>query len=616
MGGTTQAGMTVEQDVMISMRDGALMATDIYLPAGAGPVPLLLERTPYGKHLPSRSEIRASHTDKPLSRAEVARYFVERGYGVVYQDTRGRWGSEGRFAKYLAEAADGFDAVEALAGRPESDGRVGMFGLSYCAHTQVAAASLGPPSLKAMVADSGGFSSAHRSGVRQGGAFELKQATWALRQARVSPEAAADPDLHAALAAEDVRDWFTRMPWRPGVSPVRWHPAYERYLLDQWRGGTFDDSWRQPGLYAAGYYDRFAEVAQIHMSSWYDPYTLTASDNYLGLKAAGARRLGLVLGPWTHGDRSLTYAGDVDFGPAATLDGQLAPDFLAFRADFFDRVFRGGDAAADPAPVKVFVMGGGSGRKIASGRLDHGGHWWSFADWPPPGATATPMYFGPDGRLADEPPPAARIDYDFDPKRPTPTIGGAISSLEPVAPGGAFDQTETSSVYGATPPFLPLASRPDVLAFETSPLERPVTIAGPVVARLWVASDAPDTDFTLKLVDVHPPSPDYPRGYAMGLTDGILRMRYRDDMAAPALMTPGEVCCIEIEAFPTANLFLPGHRIRVDISSSNFPKFDVNPNTGEAEGQSRRARVAVNTVFVGGDRASHILLPLLPAPPS
>ena len=496
MGASTQAGMTIERDIMIPMRDGARMATDIYAPEGSGPFPLLLERTPYGKHLASRSEIRAADPKSPLSRADVARYFVSRGYAVAYQDTRGRWASEGRFAKYLAEAADGFDTIEALAAMPISDGRIGMFGLSYSAHTQVAAASLGPPALKAILADSGGFSNAHRSGVRQGGAFELKQATWALRQARLSPEAAADPVLKAALDAEDVRDWFTRMPWRPGVSPVRRHPAYEAYLLDQWRAGAFDESWRQPGLYAAGFYDRFRDVAQIHMSSWYDPYTLTASDNYLGLKAAGARTLGLTLGPWTHGDRSLTYAGDVDFGAAATLDGQLADDFLQYRANFFDRVFRK-EGVPDDKPVKIFIMGGGSGARSASGRLDHGGHWRAFADWPPPEAQGTAMYFAPDGRLTAEAPQATRIDYAFDPSRPTPTIGGAISSLEPVAPGGAFDQVEGAHVFGAQPPFLPLASRADVLAFETPPLARDAIVVGPIVARLWVASDGLDTDFTI-----------------------------------------------------------------------------------------------------------------------
>jgi putative CocE/NonD family hydrolase len=162
------------------------------------------------------------------------------------------------------------------------------------------------------------------------------------------------------------------------------------------------------------------------------------------------------------------------------------------------------------------------------------------------------------------------------------------------------------------PPFLPLASRPDVLVFQTAPLDVPLQVVGPLEAELFVATDGPDTDFTAKLIDVHPPSADYPKGYAMILTDGILRLRYAEDPARPRLRSPGEVVKIRITLFPTANLFLPGHRIRLDISSSNFPKFDVNPNTGEPEGMAQRRRIAVNTVFVDRDRPSRVVLPLLP----
>jgi len=171
---------------------------------------------------------------------------------------------------------------------------------------------------------------------------------------------------------------------------------------------------------------------------------------------------------------------------------------------------------------------------------------------------------------------------------------------------------EGPAFFGCVPPYLPLASRPDVLVFQTPPLARPVQIAGPVEAELFVATDGPDTDFTAKLIDVHPPSADYPRGYAMNLTDGILRLRYAEDPSQPRLRRPGEVMRIRITLFPTANLFLPGHRIRVDVSSSNFPKFDVNPNTGEAEGAARRSRIAVNTVFVDATRPSRVVLPVLP----
>jgi putative CocE/NonD family hydrolase len=181
-----------------------------------------------------------------------------------------------------------------------------------------------------------------------------------------------------------------------------------------------------------------------------------------------------------------------------------------------------------------------------------------------------------------------------------------------VARGGAFDQTEGKEFFGCAPPYLPLASRPDVLVFQTAPLDKPMQIVGPIEADLWVATDGPDTDFTAKLIDVHPPSADYPRGYAMLLTDGILRLRYAEDPSHPRLRTAGEVVRAKITLSPTANLFLLGHRIRLDISSSNFPKFDVNPNTGEPEGRSRRRRVATNTLFVDAARPSRVVLPVLP----
>jgi hypothetical protein len=219
-----------------------------------------------------------------------------------------------------------------------------------------------------------------------------------------------------------------------------------------------------------------------------------------------------------------------------------------------------------------------------------------------------------DGGLARSVPAsgAAARSYDFDPSHPVPTIGGAMSSLDPVAHAGSWDQTEGPEFFGCTPPYLPLASRRDVLVFQTQPLDAPVQVVGPIEAELWVATDGPDTDFTAKLIDVHPPSADYPKGYAMILTDGIVRLRYAEDPARPRLRQPGEVVKIRVTLFPTANLFMPGHRIRLDVSSSNFPKFDVNPNTGEPEGAALRKRVAVNTVFVDADRPSHVVLPLLP----
>jgi putative CocE/NonD family hydrolase len=346
------------------------------------------------------------------------------------------------------------------------------------------------------------------------------------------------------------------------------------------------------------------------MSSWWDPYPLTATANYMGLKRAGRGPQRLILGPWTHGDRSLTRFGDVDFGPAASLDA-WAGDWRAYRLRFFDHVIK--DTPLHEPAVRVFVMGGGSGRRTPEGHLDHGGEWLTAEDWPLPGTDFVRFHLHADGGLDPAAPSAtaAPLSFDFDPAHPVPTIGGAMSSLEPVAAAGSWNQVEAPGFFGCTPPYLPLASRPDVLVFQTPPLAEPVRIAGPVIAELFVATDGPDTDFTAKLIDVHPPSADYPQGYAMILTDGIMRVRYAEDPASPRLRRGGEVVRIAITLFPTANLFLPGHRIRLDVSSSNFPKFDVNPNTGEPEGRARRRRVAVNTVFVDAGRPSHLVLPVL-----
>jgi putative CocE/NonD family hydrolase len=596
---------------MVAMRDGVRLATDVYLPEEGGPFPIILERTPYGRNIASRSEITAASPDEPASRTELAAYFAAHGYGIAYQDCRGRHGSEGRFTKYLSEGPDGFDSCAWLLRQSWCDGRIGTMGLSYGAHTQAALGCLDPPGLKAQIIDSGGFADAWRGGIRQFGAFELKQATWAHKQAILSPEAEADPVLKAALEAEDIRDWFKRLPWRQGHSPLRHHPDYEAFLFEQWTHGAFDAYWRQLGIWTEGFHERYSRAACVHMSSWYDPYPLTAAMNYSGLRRAGRGEQRLVLGPWTHGDRSRTSFGDVEFGPRATLDA-WAGDFRKFRLRFFDHAVKGmpdGEPAA-----RVFVMGGGSGRRSPQGKLEHGGEWLEAADWPPPDVAFTPFYLQAEGGLASEPPMAqnAPLRFAFDPAHPVPTIGGAISSLEPVASAGPFDQVEAAEFFGCEPPYLPLASRADVLVFQTPPLAAPLRIVGPIEGELFVATDAPDTDFTAKLIDVHPASADYPRGYAMLLTDGILRLRYANDPEHPRLATPGEVRRITVTLFPTANLFMPGHRVRLDIASSNFPKFDVNPNSGEPEGLARLRRIAVNTVFADTSRPSRVMLPVLP----
>jgi len=609
-----------EADVMVTARDGVQLATDIYRPARAGkPVegtfPVILERTPYGKHLSSRSELDAGE-QKPRSRLEIASYFVEQGYIVVYQDCRGRYGSQGKFIKYLSDGEDGFDTIDWIARQPWCDGRVATMGLSYAAHTQMAAGCLAPKAMAAMVLDCGGFSNAYRVAIRNGGAFEMKQATWAFNQARESPQAKADPVVRAALAQENLRDWFKALPWRPGQSPVRHVPEYEDYLFEQWYAGEFSEYWKQLGIYAEGWYDEFADVPQTHMSGWYDPYVPTAIGNYQAMKARKRSAMRLIMGPWMHGDRCKSWSGDVDFGSQATLDGNIAEHWREYRLRWFDHWLKGKDnGVAEEPSVRLFLMGGGSERRNADGRMDHGGCWIAGDDWPLPQTRFVPYYLHGDGRLSADLPAADALplSYDYDPDNPVPTIGGALTSGAPVFDGGAFDQREDERFYGCTRPGLPLAARSDILVFETPPLEEDVAVIGPLKIVLHVSSNCIDTDFTAKLVDVHPGNPDYPRGYAMNLADGILRCRYRKSWEKPEFMTPGAVYEIEIEPYATCNLFKAGHRIRVDISSSNFPRYDLNYNTGEPEGRARRRRIALNTVYVDSNRASHIVLPIVPA---
>jgi len=601
--------VVVRRDVMVPMRDKVRLATDLYLPARGdtplpGPFPVILERTPYGK-----SQEGTRHAS-----AAIATILASHGYVVVFQDCRGRGGSEGDYVKYLSDGADGFDCCTWIVGQPWCDGKIGAQGLSYGAHTVGALASANAPGIKALFLDSGGFANAYQGGIRQGGAFELKQVTWAYNAAFESPELRDDPKKAAALKAVDLKAWFKRWPWTRGNSPLSLVPEYEDYVFDQWEAGDFDGFWKQLGIYAEGYYGAFSDAPATWMSSWYDPYPRTATGNFVALSKLKTSPMRLILGPWTHGNNHQTFAGDVDFGPQATLAGNIAPDLTTLRKRWFDRHLKGEANGVDAEPrVQIFVMGGGSGAKRPDGRLDHGGRWRAEPDWPLPSARPTPYYLHADGALSPAPPTAAEAAHSFkyDPRHPVPSIGGTITSGQPIMVGGAFDQREGERFFASEVPGRPLAERPDVLVFQTPPLGADTEVTGPIVADLWVSTDGPDTDFTIKLIDLYPPSADYPDGYAMNLTDGILRCRYRDSWEHPTLMTPGKAYRIRVEAFPTSNLFKAGHRIRLDISSSNFPHFDLNPNTGEPEGRWRRMRTATNTVRLDAARPSHVILPIV-----
>ena len=602
-------------DVMVPMRDGVRLATDVYRPARGGvpvdtPLPVLLQRTPYGK--------------EGRGLVERAGYFVRHGYVVVLQDTRGRYESEGSFSKYHDfDATDGYDTVEWIADLPYTTGGVGMFGTSYGAHTQADAAKMSPPNLGALLLNQGGISDPWLHKVRNHGAFELgQQLGWAFDQLRLSP----DPVVRAAFEAERVADWFAAMPLRRGLSPLAAAPEFEDYVLDQLTRADHDRPnadvrhWTRLGVNWSAYYGRTADVPMLHVAGWYDPYVGSMFENFLGLTRAKTSPIHLLVGPWTHGANTRSYAGDVEFGPDAAI-----PDFATgFHRQWFDRHLKQTPTAVDDwPPIRLFVMGTGDGRRDADGRLVHGGYWRDAPAWPLPEAEPTPYYFHADGTLSPrEPAEAPPTTYTYDPEHPVPTIGGSFSG---VLKRGAYDQRERefrrlgggseNGFYGSRPPYLPLKTRPDVVVFQTGPLEVPVEVVGPIRVVLYASSTAVDTDFTVKLVDVYPPSEDFPTGFEMNLTDGILRARYRNDPSRPEPMTPGEVYELVIEPYPTANRFKAGHRIRIDVSSSNFPRFDVNPNTGEPLGRHRRSVPADNAIHHEPAYPSHVVLPLVAVTP-
>ena len=284
-------------------------------------------------------------------------------------------------------------------------------------------------------------------------------------------------------------------------------------------------------------------------------------------------------------------------------------------------------------------MGGGGGRKTAEGKLDHGGCWRQEQEWPLARTEWSKLHLHSDGAL-DEAAPSQDgkpLSYSYDPEHPVPTIGGnscgmmelpedtgdldpmwkrylhPVTRLRHIMTPGPLHQKEEAEIFGARAPFPLLSDRPDVLVFQTPPLTEAVEVTGSPRVELWISSSAPDTDFTAKLLDIHPPNEDYPDGYHMNLVDSILRVRYRDSWEKEALMEPGEVYQIKIALPPTSNLFQAGHRIRLDISSSNFPRLDLNPNTGEPVGRHTRTEIARNTVFVDHGRPSNLVLPTIPS---
>jgi uncharacterized protein len=589
----------VRKNVPVPMRDGVNLAADIYLPAKDGKAvegsfPAIMERTPYDKE----------------GTVNQGRYYARRGYVAVMQDVRGRFASEGIWHPFAKEAPDGYDSVEWAAAQPWCDGKVGTIGGSYCGSDQSALATLNPPHLGAM-AISVGTSNYYTSSMRQNGALELRFMIYAFRMATTSPEALADPTLKAAVEADFARvpQWLTRTPYRKGSSSLRFLPSYEQWVLDLLSHGEFDDYWKQRGYAIDHYYDEHADVPTIYLGGWYDSYARGTTANYIALSKKMKTPQHLLMGPWTHGGWGASFSGEVDFGPDAVLD-----DYNGYRLRWFDRWLKEIDNGVDrEKPVRIFVMGGGTGQKDRNGRLAHGGEWRDLADWPLPETDYVPHYIHADGTLSTEKPVASEpTRYTFDPRDPVPTMGGGISAANDIMPAGGFDQRGDKRFYGCKDT-LPLSARSDVLVFQTAELEEAVEVTGPITVKLWASSSAIDTDFTAKLIDVHPASADYPDGFSQNISDSIIRARYRNSRDEAEMLTPDQITEFEIVLYPTSNVFAKGHRIRLDISSSNFPRFDINPNTGGPLGQERRVEIAEQAIYHDPEHPTHIVLPLIPA---
>ncbi len=620
MASQPEYGVAVSLDVRMETRDGIELSTDVYRPADPDTgepideqVPGLLYRTPYDKRLRGSIE-------------EQGRYYAKRGYVVALQDVRGRFESEGAFSLLRNEAEDGYDAVEWLASHPACDGQVGTMGTSYMAWAQNALATQDPPHLEAMFVNQGG-ANAWEATLRHNGAVELRWLTWAFTLGGgFAKEALDDPDLQRLFAETDTRDVLAGEPLLEGQSPLRHLPDYEEWALDLLGTGGEADLWDEPSLNFEAHYDRMADVPTVYSGGWYDSYTKATVDNFEALADRKESDHYLVMGPWTHGWTDAwdkPHSGDVHFGEAARTD------YLETRLEFFDHYLKGTDDWAGQPRVRFFRMGTGSGERTGSGRLDHGGAWEDASEWPP--ETGTRTYFAAgDGTLSTDRPQGSATTYEFDPRDPVPTIGGNCSSyyhfeqreetieaypLEErrrvsITGRGGYDQRTDEETFGAARPHGPLEERNDVLVYRTTPLDEPVEVAGPIRVTVYGSTDGPDTDFTAKLVDEHPPSADHPEGFALNLTDSICRGRYRGWRRAPDFLEPGEVYAFEMELYPTANLFKEGHRIRLDISSSNYPRYDVNHNTGGPLYGDRTSRVARNTVHHGGDHATRIELPV------
>jgi putative CocE/NonD family hydrolase len=576
--------VAVEKNVPMRTRDGVTLYADVFRPDAPGRFPVLLSRTPYGKD---------GAANNPNGSNQ---YFARYGYVTVMQDCRGRFNSEGEYDTIFQEVNDGYDAVEWAARLPWANGRVGTTGQSYLGLTQYAIACHDPlpPSLQAMAPVSAS-SDFHASWIYHTGGASMWGwlVPYAILKGRNTLERKGRSDLLATMDSyveqgtnfsQPLRaEWYRHLPiddWNARLAETA--PYFAEHLAHPDDGPYW---WRAN-------VNRHAEnvnVPMLHVSSWYDIFAEGAPNAYQSISrhsrfplARSSQRL--IIGPWAHlfpyDLPSSRGTGEMDFGPTARID--LRRTLL----DWFDYWLK--DRATgimDGPPVTVFTMGEN--------------RWQQFADWPPPAAHAQRWYLHSeghantldgDGTLSTVPPEDESSDaYSYDPNDPVPTLGGNNLSL----PLGVMDQR-------------PVERRPDVLVYTSAPFERPLEVTGPISVELWAASSARDTDFTAKLVDVRPD------GYAQNLQDGIIRARYRRSAEEQTLLTPDAVERYTIDLWAISTVFQSGHRLRLEISSSNFPRFDRNPNTGAPFAEGTALEVARQTVLHDISHPSCLVLSVLP----
>jgi putative CocE/NonD family hydrolase len=565
--------VTVERGVAAKMRDGVVLRADIYRPKTEGKFPVLLERTPYNK----------------AGGLEFGLKAAVRGYVVIVQDVRGRYTSEGEWYPFKHESQDGYDTVEWAATLPYSDGKVGMLGGSYVGATQMLTAIAAPPHLAGIfpVVTASNY---HDGWTYQGGAFEQwfnESWTSGLAQDTFNRRIVKNTNALEGMWKLPLRGYplFDDPLFGPSAGETESSPGtLAPYFLDWLAHPSYDDYWKALSLE-----DHHAQIQVpiYHVGAWYDIFLGGTLRNYAGIKASGGseaarrgQRLLVELGGHAGGGR---HIGEVDFGPTAELD----LDEVMLR--WYDHLLKGADNGIDrEKPVKIFVMG----KNL----------WREEDDWPLARAQAARYYLhsagkanglGGDGALSTKSPSAEPWDrFVYDPADPAPTIGGPLCCDAAHLAPGPRDQR-------------PGEARADVLVYTTPAFTRDFEVTGPVNLELYASSSAVDTDFTAKLVDV------WPNGFAQNLTEGILRARYRTSQEKPEFMTPGEIYKLTIDLWATSNVFLSGHKLRLEVSSSNFPRFDRNLNTGEDAARATRWAKATNTIYHDREHPSTLILPVV-----